>query len=130
MPGLKTEKFSCFNFIKLISIEVETEITDSFQVMTVAEEALDKGLMTGIEEDILLLDSHPEDIKLQEVTIAGKTITNIQVTVGIPDLEVNTYLLPGSPELHLGHPVGTMTNILATDNLVIFPENVLLKTLL
>ena len=89
---------------------------------------MDKGLMTEIVEDILLLDPNPEDIILQEVPIAGKTITTMEVTAGSPHLEVPSDLLPGGPELHLGHPVGIMTDDLAASNLVILLENVLRKT--
>ena len=45
-------------------ISIKAEVTDSFPVMTVVEEAADKGLMTGIKEDILLLDQTPEDIMI------------------------------------------------------------------
>ena len=98
--------------------------------MTVVEEVIDKGLMTGIEENILLSDPNTEDTILKEVPFTGKTITAVEVTIGSPDLEVHADLLPGSLELHLDHPVGIMTDILASGNLVILPENVLRKTLL
>ena len=74
--------------------------------MAVVEEVIDKGLMTWIEEDILLLDPNPEDIIFQEVPITGKTIATIEVTAGSPDLKVNPDLLPGHPVLHLGHQKG------------------------
>ena len=63
IPGLKADKFSSPNLINLISIQAEAEVTDSFWVMTAIEEVIDKGPVTGIEEDILL-DPNPEDIIL------------------------------------------------------------------
>ena len=66
-------------------MSIEAEDTDNFLVMTVVKEAIDKGLMTGPEGDILLLDQHPECTALQEVPTTGKLITTIEVTVGIPD---------------------------------------------
>ena len=53
---------------------------DSFQVMTEAEEIIDKGIMTGIEEDICLLDPNPEGIILQEAPITGRIINIIELT--------------------------------------------------
>ena len=73
--------------INLISKEAEAEDTDIFWVMTLVEEVIDNNLMTGIEEDILLLDPNPEDIILQEVPVTGRTITTIEVTAGSPDLK-------------------------------------------
>ena len=73
--------------------------------MTVVEEAIEKGLMTGIEEDILLLDPNSEDIILHKVLIASKTITTIDMTVGSRDLEVTPDFLSGDPELYQDHPV-------------------------
>ena len=61
--------------------------------MTVLKEVRDKGLMTRVEEDILLLKPNPEYIIFQEVPITGKTITTIEVTAGSPDLEVHPDLL-------------------------------------
>ena len=71
--------------------------------MTEVGEVIDKGQMTGIEEDIILLDPGPKDMILHEVPITGKTIITIKVTEGIPDLKVYPDLLPGSQELHLGY---------------------------
>ena len=62
--------------------------------MTVVEEAIDKDLMKGIEEDILLLGPTPEDVMLHEVPITSKTTTTIEIKVGSRDLEVP----PDSPQ--------------------------------
>ena len=92
--------------------------------MTAVEEALDKGIMTGIEADVLLLDPNKEDITLYGVPIASSTITTIEMTAGIQDFEVPPDCLPGDPELHQEHPVEIETDVLTADNLVILPENV------
>ena len=57
--------------------------------MIVVEEVIDKGLMTGIEEDVLLLDLNPGDIILLEVLITATTITTTEVIAGNPNLEVH-----------------------------------------
>ena len=75
-------------------MEAEAEVTDSFPVMTGIEEAIYKGLMTGIEENILLLDPNPEDIILHEVSIAGRTITTILKRASSQDLEVHPGFFP------------------------------------
>ena len=64
------------------------------------EEAIDKDLMTGIEEDFLLLDPNPDNIMLHEVPITSRTITTIEMIVGSRDLEVPPDFLPGDQELH------------------------------
>ena len=97
-------------------------------IMTAVEEAIDKGLMTGTEEDILLLDPKPKDIILHKFPIAGKTITTIGVTTGTQDLEVFPDFLQGDPEFHPDHPVEIETDVYIADNQVILPENVLRKT--
>ena len=66
--------------------------------------------MTGVEEDILLLDPNQEIIILQEVPITCKTITHIEVIVNRTEVAANPDPLPGGLELHQGHPVGTNTN--------------------
>ena len=76
--------------------------------------------MTGIEEDILLLDSNPEDIILHEAPITDKTITTIEVTAWSQDVKVHPDFLSGDLELHPHHPVEIETDVLATDNLVFF----------
>ena len=108
----------------------EVEGTDSFLVMTAVEEVIDKGLMTGIEEDSLLLDPNPEEIILHKVPINSKKIMTMEVRASSSDLEVHPDLLPGGLELHLGHPIGIMTDVLATGDVAIFPVSVLRKTLL
>ena len=62
--------------------------------MAAVGEAIGKGLMTGIEEDIVLLCPNPEDVILQKVPITGKTIKMIEVTAGSQDLEVHPDFLP------------------------------------
>ena len=76
--------------------------------MTKAGEIIDKGLMTGLEDDILLLDPNPQDVTLQEVPIAGRTIIIIEVTS--PEVAAHPDPLLGGPELHIGHQVETMTD--------------------
>ena len=98
--------------------------------MTEAEEVIDKDLMTGIEESILLLYPNPENIILQEVPVTGNKITIIKVTADSPQVTDNPDSLSGGPELHLGHPAGTMASALPAGNLVILPDNVLKRTLL
>ena len=84
---LAQEELSCPDLINPISIETEAEVTDSFPVMTVVEEAIDKGVMSGLEEDILPLDQNPEDI-LHKIPISSKTITTIEMRAGSQDLEI------------------------------------------
>ena len=88
--------------------------------MTVVKEAIHKGLMTGIDEDILQLDPNQEYIILHKIPIAGKTITTIKVAAGSQDLKVHPDILPGDPDLHPDQPVEIKTDILVTDDLVIF----------
>ena len=107
----------------------EAEVTDVFPVITVVEEAIDKGLMTGIDEDILLLDPNPEDIILHKVPIISKTITTIGITIGSRDLEVPLDFLPGDPNLLQYHPVEMETDVLAADNLAILLKYILRRTL-
>ena len=86
--------------------------------------------MIGTEEDILLLDLNPENILVQEDNVEGQTIIQLDMTTDSQDLEVHPDPLSGNPELHLGHPVGTVINALAEDSLAISLENVLRRTLL
>ena len=97
---LKTDELNSPNLINPVSIVAEAEASGSFLVITVVEEAIDKGLMTGMEEDILLLDQTPGDIMLHEVLITSKTITTIEITAGSQDLEAPLEFLLGDPELH------------------------------
>ena len=48
----------------LYPISIEAEVTDNFSVIVI-----DKGLMTRIEEDILLPQPNPEDIILKEIPL-------------------------------------------------------------
>ena len=97
--------------------------------MPVVEKVIDKVLMTGIIEDILLPDPNPEDKILQEVPITDRTTTIIEATTGSSGLQVYPNLLIGGPELHPGPPVGIITDVLSAGNFVILPENVLRKML-
>ena len=62
--------------------------------MTEAEQIISKGLMTGTEEGILLYPN-PEDIILQEVCIAGRTITIIEVTADSQEVTAHPDPLSG-----------------------------------
>ena len=76
------------------------------------------------------LDPNPEDSILQKVPITGRTITIIEITADSPEVVAHPDLLQGGPELNLElHQVGTMTDALATCNLIILPESVLKMTL-
>ena len=79
--------------------------------MTVVEKAIDKGLMTRMEEGILLLDPNPDDIILHEAPITSKTIRAIEMTVGSRYLEVPIDFLLGDPELHQDHPAEIKTDV-------------------
>ena len=57
--------------------------------------------------------------------IASKVITIIEVIAGRPDIEAHSDLLSEGPKLHLGHPVGIMTDVLVAGSLDILPGNVL-----
>ena len=94
-------------------ISIEAEVKDSFPVMTEAEKLIYRGLMTGIEEDILLLDPNPEDITVQRFSITSRTIRIIEVTADSPAVTAHLDALLKGPELHVGHPLGTMTDALA-----------------
>ena len=83
--------------------------------MSEAEEARDKGLKTGTEEGTLL-DPHTEDLILQEAPITGRTITTKEVTADSPKGTAHPDPLPGGPQLHLSHPIGTMTDGFAAGN--------------
>ena len=88
----------------LISLTfIEVEVTESFPVMIEEDEIIDRGLMTGIEEDFLLLDSNPKDIILQEVLITGKTNTLTEVTAKSLEFKAHPYPLLEDQQLHLGH---------------------------
>ena len=65
--------------------------------MIEAEEIIDRGIMTGIEDTIHLLDLNPEDIILIEGPIAGKMFIIIEVTADSPEVEAYPDPLPGGP---------------------------------
>ena len=85
------------------------DVTECFPAMTKGEEIIDKGHMIRIEEAMLLLDLHPEEIILQEYHIEGNTIIIIDVTTDCLDSEGHPQPLPGCLELQQGNPVETMT---------------------
>ena len=84
----------------------------NFPSMTEADEIIDKYHITGIEEALLLLGPHPEEIIFQKDCIEGNINIIIKVTI------------EEGPKFHHGHPVETMKDVLAVYSLTSLLENV------
>ena len=76
---------SIIELISHICIEVEADGAEIIPAMTNSKEIIHRGLMIGIEEDVLVLDPNPENVIISEDYIDGQTITNIEATKDSPD---------------------------------------------